>query len=179
MVRTMRAVNGFILFLIVAGAIWAWPRLPERVPLHFGLDGLPDAWGSRSLWAWFGLPVLATVMSGMMLALTAYMRRHPRLVNLPGGGRLDELPPDRREPIFRVMDAMLCFVNCEVLVILGLIQWASWRAAAGLPMQGLMLAVLLLALLSSPILMAVFFTRLQAAMDLAHRGLPPPSALRT
>lgn len=179
MVRAMRRVNGFLLLLIVAGAIWAWPRLPDRVPLHFGLDGLPDAWGARSFWAWFGLPALAVVMSGMMFALSAYMRRHPRLVNLPGGGRLDELPPERRGPIFGVMDAMLSFVNCEVLVILGLIQWASWRAATGLPMQGLMLAVLLLALLSSPVLMAVFFTRLQAAMDMARRGLPTSSALRT
>ena len=26
----------------------AWPTTPDRVPLHFGLDGRPDGWGSRA-----------------------------------------------------------------------------------------------------------------------------------
>ncbi len=27
--------------------VWALAALPDRVPVHFGLDGTPDRWGSR------------------------------------------------------------------------------------------------------------------------------------
>ncbi len=38
----------WILFAItVAYTIWVFPQLPERIPLHFGPDGTPDAWGAR------------------------------------------------------------------------------------------------------------------------------------
>ena len=34
-------------FLTFAYALWLFPQLPERIPLHFGPDGTPDAWGAR------------------------------------------------------------------------------------------------------------------------------------
>jgi len=44
---------------VAAGFALVWvnySRLPERVPIHFGLDGKPDGWGVRS-WIWL-LPVV-------------------------------------------------------------------------------------------------------------------------
>lgn len=37
------AVVGMLLFLA-----WAWPRLPERMVVHWGPSFRPDGWGSRS-----------------------------------------------------------------------------------------------------------------------------------
>lgn len=38
----------WLLFLItLAYTAWVFPQLPERIPLHFGPDGMPDAWGAR------------------------------------------------------------------------------------------------------------------------------------
>lgn len=30
-----------------AYALWLYPQLPDRIPMHFGPDGTPDVWGAR------------------------------------------------------------------------------------------------------------------------------------
>jgi uncharacterized membrane protein len=47
---------------------WLYSRLPERVPIHWGLHGEVDGWGNRFTGA-FLLPILVTVLSGAMLAI--------------------------------------------------------------------------------------------------------------
>jgi hypothetical protein len=42
----------------------AWNLLPDRIPVHFGFDGLPDRWGRRRQ-AWIG-PALALVIYGVL-----------------------------------------------------------------------------------------------------------------
>src|SRR5687768_1268032 len=45
-----------VLQVLAAGSVAAllifmvsvWSRLPQTVPIHFGIDGTPDAWGDRS-----------------------------------------------------------------------------------------------------------------------------------
>ena len=59
--------------LLVVTALF-YPRLPDTIPIHFGLDGEPDRWGSRA--HLFALPALLT---GVLL----FMRR----VALPSLGR--------------------------------------------------------------------------------------------
>jgi uncharacterized membrane protein len=48
---------------------WVYGRLPERVPIHWGLHGEVDGWGNRFVGA-FLLPIMLTVISGVMLALS-------------------------------------------------------------------------------------------------------------
>ena len=43
-------------------AFW-WGHLPDPMPIHFGPDGRPDGWGSRTLGT--------LLMPGLMLALHA------------------------------------------------------------------------------------------------------------
>ena len=41
--------------MFVAGAI-AWPRVPERVPVHWSFDGQVDRYGGRFEGIWLLLP---------------------------------------------------------------------------------------------------------------------------
>jgi uncharacterized membrane protein len=43
----MSRLAWFIVSLTVVYTLWMFPQLPERIPLHFGPDGTPDAWGAR------------------------------------------------------------------------------------------------------------------------------------
>jgi uncharacterized membrane protein len=43
-----------LLALAFAAALWIYPRLPDRVPVHWNIHGQVDNWGSR-FWATFGL----------------------------------------------------------------------------------------------------------------------------
>ena len=55
---------------VVAGLI-LWDRLPEQVPLHWGVSGEPDRYGSRAAFV-FGLPLL---MLGLHLFSVLYARK--------------------------------------------------------------------------------------------------------
>jgi len=48
---------------------WLYSRLPPVVPIHWGLHGEPDGFGGRFVGA-FILPIVLTVISGVMYALT-------------------------------------------------------------------------------------------------------------
>src|SRR5262245_62410693 len=41
-------------------ALSVYPRLPEQVPVHFGLTGKADRWGGR--WMIFLIPLVSTVI---------------------------------------------------------------------------------------------------------------------
>jgi uncharacterized membrane protein len=60
-----------IALVLLARTAEAWPRLPERVPIHFGASGLPDGWAEKSVASVFLVPILALVMAVVLGATTA------------------------------------------------------------------------------------------------------------
>jgi uncharacterized membrane protein len=44
---TMSRLAWLVFILTFAYASWIFPQLPDRIPMHFGPDGTPDAWGPR------------------------------------------------------------------------------------------------------------------------------------
>lgn len=175
--RFFEMANVLLSGAIVAFALWAWPRLPDRIPLHFGFGGEPDRWGEPSAESWFTLPALAVALTLLMFWLPRFMARHPRWVNLPNGKRLSEFPGRARGPILELLAGFLALVQTEVLVIFGLIQFATWQAAMGEGSQGIMITVLLLALLSSPLFLVILFLKFPKAVARAERirdGTTPP-----
>src|SRR5690606_39344895 len=101
--RTAALLNVLLLAAFLAMSAWLWPSLPEPIPVHFGLDGTPDRWGSRATW-WL-LPGLAVFLTVFLGALGRWSTSRPHLVNLPGKERLLALPPERRRPVLtRVAD---------------------------------------------------------------------------
>ncbi|MBE3584372.1 MAG: SdpI family protein [Limnochordaceae bacterium] len=50
----------------VAAGLWAYPRLPERVPIHWDLQGRPNGWGSPFTAA-LGIPLLSIGIYLLML----------------------------------------------------------------------------------------------------------------
>ena len=165
----MRTLNLLLLAVFVGLAAWAWPRLPAEIPLHFGPDGRPDRWGEPSFGSWFALPMVAVALTLLMEGMLALSRRRPGLVNLPGGRKLDDLPREDHPRVLDVLGGTLGLVTTELLVVLGLVQLATWRSAMGTPSQALVIGAMVLALLSSPFIMVAFFVRLQAVLDRARR----------
>lgn len=43
----MSRLAWLVVILTFAYAAWLFPQLPDRIPIHFGPDGTPDAWGVR------------------------------------------------------------------------------------------------------------------------------------
>lgn len=66
-----RAVWGAGVILCLASAaayiLWAYPRMPEQVPVHWGPSGAVDAWGPKSSTIWLAFLPLGIVL--LFLAL--------------------------------------------------------------------------------------------------------------
>ena len=167
--RFFDGTNVLLILAIGGGALWAWPHLPSQIPTHFGMDGRPDAWSARTLESWFMVPGIALLMTAGQGFLRTMIRRKPGWVNLPGTVGLEDLPEKAREPVLELLSGFLALVQTEVLVIFGLIQWATYRTAMGQESQGIMVGVLILAVTASPFLMVVLFSQLPGAMERAKR----------
>ena len=163
--RFFNAVNVGLILGIVGFALWAWPRLPERIPTHFGVDGLPDGWSKKSLGSWFGMTGAGIGLALLMGIFRAYLPKKPQWVNLPDRRRLSDLPEVARGPVVEMYSGFLAMIQTQLLVIFALIQAGSWKSAMGESSQGIMILVLLLAILTSPFLLVVFFLRLQGALE--------------
>jgi uncharacterized membrane protein len=87
---------------------WYWPQLPERVATHFGIDGKPNDWMSRSastivfLALQLGVPVF-------MLAMTSLAARMPvSMVSIPN--REYWLHPERQGATMAHMWLMMTWI---------------------------------------------------------------------
>lgn len=158
-------VNWILMLAMIAFAIWAWPRLPEEIPTHFGLNGHPDAWSAKTLRSWFVLPAMGIGLTALMGAIRVFLPSRPQWVNLPDRRCLSELPKACQKQVLEMLGGFLAMVQTELLVIFSLIEWASYRSALGFDTQAIMVLVLILAVMTSPFLVIVFFLRFQSAMD--------------
>ncbi len=64
-----RAFWVWAIAIAAADAVFAalvYARLPERVPIHWNIEGEPDGWGSRATFLWMGPGLIAF---GLLLAL--------------------------------------------------------------------------------------------------------------
>lgn len=87
--------------LMLQAALWwravQWyPRLPDRIPVHFDASGTPDRWTQRNPTEWFLLPAVSLGLLGLLLgvglALPWFARHAPELINVPHKKRFLQLP---------------------------------------------------------------------------------------
>jgi uncharacterized membrane protein len=75
--RIAEIAGGVLISAFVVFAAVVVPRLPAAVPVHFGADGRPDAWGAPS--SLLLLPALGVVL---YLGLSV-LQRYPQIYNYP------------------------------------------------------------------------------------------------
>ena len=118
---------------LVAWAVWLWPAVPARVPLHFGADGTPDRWGERSLLVWLVLPALGVALAALFDGVARWSVRNLEspMLNLPGKEDVLALPPERRAPVLRHVASMNHAAGAVCVGALALIQLGMWASVDG------------------------------------------------
>lgn len=174
--RVLDGVNAILAMAVVGYAVWAWPRLPAEIPAHFGVDGRADRWAATTPFEWFLLPAIAVASWLAMTVLARFVASRPHRINMPGGGSLADYPEAVHPAVNRHMRLFVALATTELLVIFGLIAVAQFRTATGGDGQPLILAVLAIAVLSSPLMLSVFFIGMQRAIRNAtpEPGRPVP-----
>lgn len=101
-------VTTLVLWLLTAGAsLLASTRMPARVPVHWGLDGQPDRWGSRWELLLLG-PCLLLLVGGLHWVLD---RKDP--IKRPG----DDEGPQRQ--VLKLVMGLLASIHVVLLAHVG------------------------------------------------------------
>lgn len=127
--RIYTILTVMLLAALIAGSVWAYPRLPERIPMHFDLAGRVDRWASRSAGTWFLLPMVAVALALMLGAISLYAAGHPASWNMPDKRRFLAMDAAAQAPIVARMREMVAFVGMVVTALMGVIQAGIYRAA--------------------------------------------------
>lgn len=127
-------VNGLIVLGLFGFSLLTYAGLPERIPIHFDIHGQADGWMDKSLLAWLGLPLSALGMWGIM-ALSAkavdWGRKHPKYLSIPKKEQFLALPPEKQEPVWRRMKAIVHWMAVPVNAMLVYAQVAIYAMAVG------------------------------------------------
>jgi len=120
--KTMEVLGLILLGYLCWITYWALNgpnRLPDRIPTHFEISGLPNAWGSpRFLW------ILPAVGLGLYLLMTALASIQFRSYNLPVRLTETNLPFIQQKT-----SEIVAWTKTEMLCLFVYIQSAIIRAA--------------------------------------------------
>jgi uncharacterized membrane protein len=122
-------------------AIYNWDKLPDVIPVHFGIDGQADGFADKSLFSVFFIPGLQTLMLGLFI----FLYYKPQYSNIPTTMWLMALDDKQRNHAFGLIRLMHAGVAIWVGVLLTYITYGSIVSALnnnlGLS-TGVMLAVI-------------------------------------
>jgi uncharacterized membrane protein len=110
MLSAMRPFAILVVLTIVSAVqhVWYWPQLPDRVATHWGIDGQPNDWMTRT----GATLTLCGIQIGVPLFLVAVTWLASRLpdsmMNIPN--REYWLHPDRRSATLAWMNQMLAWI---------------------------------------------------------------------
>jgi uncharacterized membrane protein len=163
-------LNALFLALTTYSVLSVYPALPDRIPVHFGMSGTPDRWGSKS--ELFILVALSWGLTVIFYALAMSMprfARNPRYLNIPHKREFLKLPAERQaiywELIREFMIAII--VSCNFLFFLiarGTLRVVQ-KQAAGLPFKAAAAGLVAMALV-----MIVYFPRMLTLPGKLIRG---------
>ena len=162
--RLIHWINLLLLAAVVGGSVWAWPHLPQRIPAHMGAGGEVTRWTARTAGSWFLIPLVTIGTVALNYAIAALLPARPHLMNLPDRGRFLALPPERRAPVIARMQDFLYGFSAPLIVLLGAVQWAMYRAAVGTQGAGDVVVVLLASFLLMPLVLVVWLPRIQGEL---------------
>jgi len=113
-------------------AIVYWARLPEVIPIHFGISGMADDWADKSIIMVYLLPFLQT----LMIAIFTFVYHRPQYSNLPSTMWLTTLDQKHKDLAYDLIRTMDMGVAVIVGVLLTYITYGM-NASAINPSRGL------------------------------------------
>lgn len=127
--KNLKRLHFLLLAAYFGGCVLAWPRLPERIPLHFDFLGRVTAWVPTSAAMWFLLPVIATAVVLFLYAASSV----PEAWQLAQEDvrRFRALAPDARMRITESAHQSTAFVLILLTLTLMGLQFGIYMTAVG------------------------------------------------
>ena len=163
-------LNAGLLALITYTVLSAYPALPDRIPVHFGLSGVPDRWGSKSeLFLFVGISWGLTIIFYALTLAMPRLARNPQYLNIPHKREFLKLTPERQaiywELIREFMTGMTVSFNLVFFLICRGTLHVIQKKTAGLPFKDVAAGLVVMALV-----MIVYFPRMLTLPKKLIRG---------
>jgi uncharacterized membrane protein len=125
-VRPWRVV--FLLVLVASAVRIAsvYETLPPFVASHFGANGRPNAWMSRSTFGWFLLVPFGSAVLVALITPLALAKLPPSIINLPNKDHW--LAPERRDATIRRCATRMEWFGVAVVVFFAFVYELVFRA---------------------------------------------------
>jgi uncharacterized membrane protein len=126
-------LGAIAILLAVLLIVKFWAVLPDRIPIHFGLGGLADAWGDKVM-IWI-VPAVAAIIFAVLTAVSRYPHtfNYPVPINSENAHRQYLLGRDLLAWLKAEICWLLAFVvRQQILVALGNAQRLSMELLLGL-----------------------------------------------
>ena len=117
--------NIILLVFIWFVAISSYGGLPARIPTHFNFAGKPDAWGNKSIFSFFLLPAVQTVL----VVLILWLRKYPYLYNFPHKGEVRKWPEQYSRPVYGFLKKFMLILAFLLNVMFIYIQFITINSA--------------------------------------------------
>jgi uncharacterized membrane protein len=115
----LEGVSAVALIVAIGDVAMHWNILPERIPVHFGVTGSPNAWGNKEML----LLLLATTF--VMALLLTVAESYQRLINIPMNVDRDS------SAVRRVLRSMVILMKMVITVSSVWIVDLTMRTAVG------------------------------------------------
>jgi uncharacterized membrane protein len=138
--RDSLPIAATVFLLLSLAVMWVvaacvWPRLPEQLPVHFGIDGTPDRFAPKAESSWFELPLVATALAAgvwVLERITLHLAlRRPHWLNVPRKEVFLALGPDARVRVVRPMAVSLRGALAPVSWVFTFIMLVVYVTATG------------------------------------------------
>jgi hypothetical protein len=121
-----------VVILHAAFAAAMFDRLPPRLPVHFGIDGAPDAFASPGLGSWFFLVLVSLGLAAFIGAAGLAMFRIPhRWLNIPRKAAFLALPEGERRAVLGIVAGFTLLLGATACAGLLAVQAAQAAVALG------------------------------------------------
>lgn len=128
--RCAHVVNAALLALLVGGSLWVYPFLPARIPRHFGIGGLADAYWETTLARWLLLPLIAAGTALSVYGCVWVVRTLPHSwINVPNPERFEALDETDQRAVRARMRGLLYGIVAPTLVMFGALQYGTYHVA--------------------------------------------------
>ena len=119
--KRIEQLSVLFLVLLTGLSVYVFIKTPDIIPVHFGISGKPDSYGSK--WALIILPVVGL---GSYLLLTM-LNRYPHIFNYPV-----TITEQNAEKQYAVATRMLRCIKLAILVLLVMIVLFTYLTTLGI-----------------------------------------------
>jgi len=126
------ALNAALLVCLVWVVLYFSNELPDKIPVHFGLDGTPDRWSGKG-----DLMIILAVVLGvnalfyLFIIAIPWLRKHPALLNIPGKDRFLALPLEKQRAYWDLLKEFMAGIAVSMNILFLTAIWGTIRVGLG------------------------------------------------